>query len=117
MPGFSNVVKAVVTSDGRVLYFSRASVPYLRPGLHRPPVHRHHLGIYGFSKPQLFRFVRLPSSPLEQAEGLEQLRALENGIAIRAVTVGPTFGGIDTKDDLERARRHQVTAGRQGGNG
>ena len=112
-----DVVKAVVAGDGRVLYFSRAPVPYSRGGVEAWATRRHHIGIYGYSREQLLGFVRLPRSPLEEAEGLEQLRALEGGIPIRAVTVRPAFGGIDTKEDLDRARRFLETAGPQGGNG
>lgn len=112
-----NVVKAVVAGDGRVLYFSRLPVPYLRNGSLPGPIHRHHVGIYGFARECLQRFVALPRSPLEHAEGLEQLRALEGGISMRAVTVAPAFGGIDTKEDLDRARRHLALAGPQGGTG
>ncbi len=112
-----HVVKAVLAGDGRVLYFSRAPVPYLKEGLAAPSLRRHHVGIYGFSRDLLLRFVRLPRSPLEEAEGLEQLRALDAGMTVRAVSVPVAFGGIDTKEDLDRARRFLVAAGPQGGVG
>jgi 3-deoxy-manno-octulosonate cytidylyltransferase (CMP-KDO synthetase) len=112
-----NVVKAVVAEDGRVLYFSRAPIPHLQRGDGPSRIHHHHIGIYGYAKEQLLRFVRMPCSPLERAEGLEQLRALEGGIPVRAVTVGKTFGGIDTQDDLDRARRLLAGVGSQGGKG
>jgi 3-deoxy-manno-octulosonate cytidylyltransferase (CMP-KDO synthetase) len=112
-----DVVKAVVAGDGRVLYFSRAPIPYARGGADVWATRWHHVGIYGYSREQLSRFVRLPRSPLEEAEGLEQLRALDGGIPIRAVTVLPAFGGIDTREDLDRAGRFLGTAGPQGGNG
>jgi 3-deoxy-manno-octulosonate cytidylyltransferase (CMP-KDO synthetase) len=102
----TDVVKAVLASDGRVLYFSRAPIPYLRREGKGSAQRWRHVGIYGFPRDLLRRFVRLPASKLEEAEGLEQLRALEAGIAIRAVTVEPDFGGIDTIEDLERARTH-----------
>lgn len=116
----SDVVKAARASDGRVLYFSRAPIPYLRPKGEGGETGRgaalrwHHVGIYGFSRDMLERFVCLPESPLEDAEGLEQLRALEAGIPVRAIQVEPGFGGIDTREDLERARRRILEAGNIG---
>jgi 3-deoxy-manno-octulosonate cytidylyltransferase (CMP-KDO synthetase) len=100
-----DVVKAVVASDGRVLYFSRAVVPHVRGCAKRSALHRHHVGLYGYSRRLLRYLAQIPPSPLEEAEALEQLRALEAGIVIRAVTVAAGFGGIDTREDLERARR------------
>jgi 3-deoxy-manno-octulosonate cytidylyltransferase (CMP-KDO synthetase) len=100
----SSVVKAVLAADGRVLYFSRAAVPFLRDGV-ADGRRWHHVGIYGFSRDLLRMFVELPASTLEVAEGLEQLRALEAGIPVRAVRVARALGGIDTRDDLERALR------------
>ena len=110
-----DVVKAAVTADGRVLYFSRAPIPYLRGVGGVSLLHRHHVGIYGLSRDRIRRFVELPPSPLELAEGLEQLRALEAGIPVRAVTVAQGFGGIDTEEDLDQARRHLAAAGIHGG--
>jgi 3-deoxy-manno-octulosonate cytidylyltransferase (CMP-KDO synthetase) len=111
-----SIVKAVLTADGRALYFSRAVVPYLRDPA-AGSLRRHHVGIYGYSRELLREFVGLPPSPLETAEGLEQLRALEAGIPIRTVTVGRVFGGIDTKEDLERAIRRLAGGAEREGNG
>ncbi len=111
-----SVVKAVVAADGRVLYFSRAPVPYLRDES-CADLRRHHVGIYGFSREILRKFVGMPPSALETAEGLEQLRALEGGIPIRAVTVAPALGGIDTQEDLERALRRLAGGAERKGNG
>jgi 3-deoxy-manno-octulosonate cytidylyltransferase (CMP-KDO synthetase) len=98
-----SVVKAVVgfspgTRRGRALYFSRLPVP----GGDGP--HYHHIGLYAFRRPALARFVALPPSILEQRERLEQLRALENGHRIDAVLVETVPLGVDTPEDLERAR-------------
>lgn len=101
-----DVVKAVVAADRHVLYFSRALIPYRREEREGGARWWHHVGIYGFARDVLSRFVALPVSPLEQDEGLEQLRALEGGIPIRAIEVDPGFGGIDTMEDLKRARLH-----------
>lgn len=99
-----NVVKAVVafTADdpglGRALYFTRASAPS-----GRGPVH-HHIGIYAFARDALERFAGLEPSPLERRERLEQLRALENGMSIGVRLVDTVPFGVDTPEDLERAR-------------
>lgn len=90
-----NVVKVVTALNGRALYFSRSPLPYFRnpvPGLN---VLRHK-GIYAYSRAFLERFVTWPPSPLETAESLEQLRALENGAAIRVITTADTSPGVDT---------------------
>ena len=74
-----NAVKVVTANDGRALYFSRATIPYIRGTAMAP---RKHLGLYAYRKDALSRFAGLPPSPLESAERLEQLRLLENGIDI-----------------------------------
>ncbi|MCE9522213.1 MAG: 3-deoxy-manno-octulosonate cytidylyltransferase [Alphaproteobacteria bacterium] len=99
-----NVVKAVVaftegTVQGRALYFTRATAPSGEGPLY------HHIGIYAYRRRALERFVSLPPSPLEKREKLEQLRALEAGmtIAVRIVDAVPL--GVDTPEDLARARQ------------
>ncbi len=89
-----NVVKVVVNAAGRALYFSRRTIPYLREAASRPVSEQlaafaflKHLGIYGYRRETLLRLVKFPVSPLEAAEKLEQLRALENGIPIAVVKV------------------------------
>ncbi len=89
-----NVVKVVVNAAGRALYFSRRAIPYLREAASRSVDEQlaafpflKHLGIYGYRRQTLLRLVQFPVSPLEAAEKLEQLRALENGIAIAVVKV------------------------------
>ena len=103
-----NVVKAALCGalarrgGCRVLYFSRSPIPYSKNG---GSPRFEHLGIYGFERAALERFVRLAPSPLERAEGLEQLRALEAGLAIHAAVVEDLPAAIDTPADLRRARR------------
>jgi len=97
-----NAVKVVRDAHGRALYFSRSIVPYPRDEAAAAPLWRLHLGIYCFRRPALEVFVRLPPSPLEQAEGLEQLRALENGLAIVVLDAPGEAMGVDTPDDLAR---------------
>lgn len=95
-----NVVKAAVGKDGRCLYFSRSPIPFGRGG--KPKLYEH-LGIYGYRRVALERFVKLPPSELEVAESLEQLRALEDGMAFFAAVVSDVPVAIDTPDDLKRA--------------
>lgn len=104
-----NVVKVVVSRSGRALYFSRRTIPYLRDAASGSESERlaafpflKHLGIYGYRRETLLRLVRLPPSPLEQAERLEQLRALEHEIPIAVVTVEHDSVGVDVPEDVAR---------------
>ena len=99
-----SVVKVVVDRDGVALYFSRAAVPYVRGGQPAPVLWRH-LGLYVYRRATLLQLARLPQTPLEQAEGLEQLRALEHGIRIATVETDADAVGVDTPEDLDRVRR------------
>jgi 3-deoxy-manno-octulosonate cytidylyltransferase (CMP-KDO synthetase) len=98
-----NAVKVVVDGRGYALYFSRAAIPYPRRpeagGAARP---LKHIGLYGYQRRALLELAARPPSPLETAEALEQLRALENGIAIRVLLADAASPGVDTGDDLER---------------
>jgi 3-deoxy-manno-octulosonate cytidylyltransferase (CMP-KDO synthetase) len=102
-----NVVKVVVNSAGHALYFSRRSIPYVRDAASRAdqlaafPFLKH-LGIYGYRRQTLLRLVKFPVSPLEKAEKLEQLRALENGVAIAVVKVSYDSVGVDVPADVKR---------------
>src|SRR5882724_6762238 len=107
-----NVVKVVVNAAGRALYFSRRTVPYLREAASRSVSEQlaafpflKHLGIYGYRRETLLRLVKFPVSPLETAEKLEQLRALENGIEIRVVQVHYDSIGVDVPADVNRVER------------
>jgi 3-deoxy-manno-octulosonate cytidylyltransferase (CMP-KDO synthetase) len=104
-----NVVKVVVNAAGRALYFSRRTIPYLREAASRSANEQlaafpflKHLGIYGYQRETLLRLVKFPMSPLEQAEKLEQLRALENGIQIAVVKVDYDSVGVDVPEDVAR---------------
>ncbi|MEQ2008714.1 MAG: 3-deoxy-manno-octulosonate cytidylyltransferase [Limisphaerales bacterium] len=107
-----NVVKVVTNVAGRALYFSRRTIPFLRDHAAQPvaaqlaafPILKH-LGIYGYRRDALLRLVKFPQSPLEQAERLEQLRALENGIPIAVVRVDYDSVGVDVPADVERVER------------
>ncbi len=96
-----NVVKVVTARDGRALYFSRAPIPYRRDGTGSAPCWKH-LGLYAYRRATLDRFAALPPSPLEQMERLEQLRLLENNIALHVAEAPTDTIGIDTAEDLER---------------
>jgi 3-deoxy-manno-octulosonate cytidylyltransferase (CMP-KDO synthetase) len=95
-----NAVKVVTAADGRALYFSRASIPFDRDQT-SPPYFKH-LGLYAYRKAALDRFVSLPESPLEITERLEQLRFLENGIAIHVAETPYDSIGVDTEEDFQR---------------
>jgi len=97
-----NVVKLVKDKNGFALYFSRSVIPYQRHDT--VPVYYKHLGLYSYTKDFLFEFANLPKSHLEMTEGLEQLRALENGYRIKVIETKYDTIGIDTPEDLERAR-------------
>ena len=97
-----NAVKVVRGLDGRALYFSRAAIPFFRGAAPTPLLH---LGIYAFTPEGLETFVGLEPSPLEKAECLEQLRALENGIDILVLDAIDEAFGVDTPEDLERVER------------
>lgn len=98
------VVKVVVDREGYALYFTRSAVPFVRPG-HPAPVFWRHLGLYAYRRTTLLELAGLTPTPLEQAEGLEQLRALEHGIRISTEETTAESFGVDTPEDLERARQ------------
>lgn len=107
-----NVVKVVVNAAGRALYFSRRTIPYLREAASSSANEQlaafpflKHLGIYGYRRETLLKLVRFPVSPLENAEKLEQLRALENGIQIAVVKVDYDSVGVDTPEDVKRVEK------------
>src|SRR5207248_9383885 len=107
-----NVVKVVVNVAGRALYFSRRTIPYVRDAASRSVAEQlaafpflKHIGIYGYRRETLLRLVGFPVSPLERAEQLEQLRALENGIQIAVVKVDYDSVGVDVPADVERVER------------
>lgn len=105
----SNAVKVVVSATGRALYFSRRTIPFLRDLSEESPSQQlsafpflKHLGIYGYRRETLQRLVGFAPSPLEQAERLEQLRALENDIAIAVCKVDYDAIGVDVPEDVQR---------------
>jgi 3-deoxy-manno-octulosonate cytidylyltransferase (CMP-KDO synthetase) len=103
-----NVVKTLVSADGRALYFSRSALPHVR-GVEPDQWHVHapfwgHVGLYGYRADVLARWMSLPHSPLEQIEKLEQLRLLEAGIGIGTFPVSGDFLSVDTPEQLEQAR-------------
>ena len=107
-----NVVKVVVSAAGRALYFSRRTIPYVRDAASGSVSEQlaafpflKHLGIYGYRRETLLRLVQFPVSPLERAEKLEQLRALEHGIPIAVVKVDYDSVGVDVPADVKRVER------------
>jgi 3-deoxy-manno-octulosonate cytidylyltransferase (CMP-KDO synthetase) len=96
-----SVVKVVVDRRDRALYFSRLPIPYYRSG---EGSHLRHIGLYGYRKEFLLRYASLQPTPLEVAEALEQLRALENGYAIHVAMTECSPVAVDTPEDLARVR-------------
>ncbi len=103
--GDPNAVKVVTDKDGYALYFSRSPLPYARASFEDAGLRPYkHIGLYAFRKDFLLSFSKLPQTPLEKAECLEQLRALENGFRIKVVEVDYNPVAVDTAEDLERVR-------------
>lgn len=116
-------VKVVVNRKNEALYFSRGVIPSSRNGglqiadqsgrfVNRPSLFLRHQGIYGYTRDLLLRFVRWKSSPLERAESLEQLRALENGVRIKVVMTGNGSPGVDTLEDVRMIERLLISTGK-----
>jgi 3-deoxy-manno-octulosonate cytidylyltransferase (CMP-KDO synthetase) len=95
-----NIVKCVTDQAGRALYFSRSVIPYDRQAA-GIGLYKRHLGIYAYRKAFLMKFTKLKPSPLEQAEKLEQLRAIENGCTILTAMVEKAWDGIDTPQQYQ----------------
>jgi 3-deoxy-manno-octulosonate cytidylyltransferase (CMP-KDO synthetase) len=105
-----NIAKVVVDRGGYALYFSRAPIPYVRdPRGGWPPMYRH-IGLYGYRRKTLLVLASLEPTPLERAEALEQLRALEHGIRIKAVETRHESFEVNTPEDLEQVRRLLTTS-------
>jgi 3-deoxy-manno-octulosonate cytidylyltransferase (CMP-KDO synthetase) len=113
-----DIVKVVVDGNDRALYFSRLPVPYPRDAvrehgsieaalINEPSLldkFRKHTGLYVYRRAVLLEFAQWPQSELERSESLEQLRALEHGVKIKAIRASTSSIGVDTMEDLERAR-------------
>jgi len=97
-----NVVKVVTNLAGDAIYFSRSPIPFERDGRAGLPAYYKHIGLYVYRRDLLLKYPDLKVGPLEQAERLEQLRALENGFRIRVVDTEYESLGVDTPEDLER---------------
>jgi len=105
-----NIAKVVVDRGGFALYFSRAPIPYVRdPRGGWPPMYRH-IGLYGYRRKTLLVLASLEPTPLERAEALEQLRALEHGIRIKTVETRHESFEVNTPEDLEQVRRLLTTS-------
>ncbi len=106
----TNVVKVVCAQNGNALYFSRLPIPFARDGETVNVPRLRHLGVYAYTAKWLLQMAALPSTPLEETEKLEQLRALENGVALRVVKVENVIDiAIDTPEDLQRAEAFLAT--------
>ncbi len=98
-----NVVKVIIDSQKNAIYFSRAKIPFVRDD--EQAIYYKHFGIYAFQKDFLFTFKNLPRLPLERAEKLEQLRAIENGYKIKTVETEYDSIGVDTPSDLAQVEK------------
>jgi len=96
-----NIVKVVVDRDGFALYFSRSPIPHCKKAM---PIAYKHIGLYGYRGVFLSQLTGFPVGPLERSERLEQLRVLENGYRIKVLETDRDTIGIDTPEDLDRAR-------------
>jgi len=99
-----NLVKVVVDCDGFAMYFSRSPIPYPRAGTFNESRYHHHIGLYVYRREFLLTFSKLPRTPLEKQERLEQLRVLEHGYRIRVVPTKYRSISVDTPEDLEKVR-------------
>jgi 3-deoxy-manno-octulosonate cytidylyltransferase (CMP-KDO synthetase) len=97
-----NVVKVVSDLKGNAIYFSRAAIPHVRADSAGAFPQFKHIGLYVYQRDFLLGYPDLPQGPLERAERLEQLRALENGFRIRVVETAYDSIGVDTPEDLDR---------------
>ena len=107
--GNPNAVKVVTALDGRALYFSRATIPFDRDRTGNVAYFKH-LGFYAYRKPALDAFCTWPESQLERSERLEQLRFLDNGVAIHVAETPFDTVGVDTEEDLRRVEQILVAA-------
>ncbi|MFL6417597.1 MAG: 3-deoxy-manno-octulosonate cytidylyltransferase [Bryobacteraceae bacterium] len=106
----TNVVKVITNLLDDAIYFSRCPIPYERDEQTKLPLHAKHIGLYVYRRDFLLRYPDLTVGPLEQAERLEQLRALENGYKIRVVSTDYESLGVDTPEDLARVNELFTTA-------
>ena len=95
-----SAVKVICNKQGDAMYFSRSLIPYPRHAFINPPMK--HVGIYAYRRQFLLDYAKMDPTPAEETESLEQLRALENGYAIRVIKTDKRFVGVDTPEDLER---------------
>ena len=95
-----SAVKVICNKQGDAMYFSRSLIPYPRHAFINPPMK--HVGIYAYRRQFLLNYAKMDPTPAEETESLEQLRALENGYAIRVIKTDKRFVGVDTLEDLER---------------
>jgi 3-deoxy-manno-octulosonate cytidylyltransferase (CMP-KDO synthetase) len=113
-PANPAAVKVVLDRRGYALYFSRAGIPFPRQAEGASPLR--HLGIYGYQRTALLALAALEATPLERAESLEQLRALEHGVPIRVLLGARPSWGVDTAEDVAAMERRLATISASGGN-
>ncbi|GIO41960.1 3-deoxy-manno-octulosonate cytidylyltransferase [Paenibacillus apis] len=99
-----NIVKVITNDSGNAIYFSRSPIPYNRDN--RSVNYYKHIGVYAYKTSFLKKYVNMPQSPLELAESLEQLRALENGTIIRVIETDFELISVDTPEDLQKVSQY-----------
>lgn len=99
-----NIVKVITNDCGNAIYFSRSPIPYNRDN--RSVNYFKHIGVYAYKTSFLEKYVNMPQSPLEMAESLEQLRALENGTTIRVIETNCELISVDTPEDLQKVSQY-----------
>lgn len=99
-----NVVKVITDKDDNAIYFSRYCIPYQRGEY--TPKHYKHIGIYGYRKDFLLEFSKMPQTPLEKSESLEQLRAIENGFKIKVKETDYQTIGVDTPEQIKEVEKN-----------
>lgn len=99
-----NAVKVITDKNGFAIYFSRSVIPYPRK-LNIDNYYKH-VGIYGYKRDFVMEYAKMPSTPLELSESLEQLRVLENGYKIKVIETPYKIIGVDTQDELDRVRKY-----------
>lgn len=100
-----DLVKVITDQDGYALYFSRSAIPYYRDAEAEEKNYYQHIGLYVFRKDFLLKYAEMERTPLEKAESLEQLRALENGFRIKVLETDASLIGVDRREDIKKVEK------------
>ena len=100
-----DLVKVITDQDDYALYFSRSAIPYYRDAEAEEKNYYQHIGLYVFRKDFLLKYAEMERTPLEKAESLEQLRALENGFRIKVLETDASLIGVDRREDIKKVEK------------